>query len=149
VVRIFVKNPFRAPAFLYICVNMKRAGILFFSIFYFVVASGFSLSLHYCAGKLKSVSLFQDPDGGCCGGRKKSMDCCKDKALVYKASDKHQAAAKTLIPAVSVQSLITAPETVDAHLYRIMPDAGLRPYSNAPPFPGPEPVYLLHRNFRI
>lgn len=145
----FSLKPFLRPGIsLYLC-HMKRAGILFFSIFYFVVASGFSLSLHYCAGKLKSVSLFQNMDGGCCGSTKKSMDCCKDRSLVYKVSDKHQASAKILIPVVSAQSLIAAQDTPDLRIQCVAPEATLLPVSHAPPFPNPEPVYLLHRNFRI
>jgi hypothetical protein len=72
---------------------MKRPVILFFTFVYLVVASGLSVNLHYCGGKIKDVSLFYTgtkDDSGCCGKMKKSKGCCNNKSAILKVNDDQQ-----------------------------------------------------------
>ena len=69
---------------------MRKLIIIFLCAFYLMVSLGITLSLHYCGGKLKSVSLFSNNEEGCCGSKKKSKGCCKNKTTVIKVKDSHQ-----------------------------------------------------------
>jgi len=52
---------------------MKKITIILLTIFYFAVASGITVSLHYCGGKFKEFSLNKSSnEDGCCGNKKKS-----------------------------------------------------------------------------
>jgi len=128
---------------------MKKTGIILLSVFYFLVTSGFTMNLHYCAGKLKGVSLLQSDKDNCCGNKKKSKGCCNEKSLVYKIKDNHQSAAKTILPNTPVKQFVCAYISLDFIIERPSIDLYTVPDCNAPPFLDPEPVYLLNRNFRI
>ena len=87
---------------------MKKSLIILFASFYLILASGLSVSLHYCGGKLKDISLFSTSnENGCCGNKKKSKGCCKNKTAFLKVKDNHE--ANTLLKAPSPTKL-----TVDA-----------------------------------
>ena len=50
------------------------------------------MNFHYCGGKVKKVSFFTTGnEKGCCGSKKKSMGCCKDKTSFIKIKDNHHA----------------------------------------------------------
>ena len=70
---------------------MKRSLIFILLFVYTTLACGLNLQLHYCCGKLKSISFFETTDeGSCCGSKKmKSKDCCDDKTTYLKVKDKH------------------------------------------------------------
>ena len=69
---------------------MKKITIILLTVFYFAVASGITVSLHYCGGKFKEISLFQSGnEDGCCGSKKKSKGCYNDKAAFIKIKDNH------------------------------------------------------------
>lgn len=128
---------------------MKKTCVIFLSVLYFLVASGFTMNLHYCAGKLKGVSIYKSDKDKCCGNKKKSMGCCKEKSLAYKIKDNHQSAAKTILPNTPVKQLLANYIILDFTTERPSIDLHTVPDCNAPPFLDPEPVYLLNRNFRI
>ena len=128
---------------------MRKVSLIFLSIFYFLVASGFSMNLHYCAGKLKGVSLLQSEKDGCCGTKKKSKGCCKEKTFAYKIKDNHKSTAKVIIPNTSVKQFLAFYIALDFTNEKSFIDLCKVPDCNAPPFLDPEPVFLLNRNFRI
>ena len=69
---------------------MKKSFIILFASFYLMLASGLSISLHYCGGKLKDISLFNNSnEDGCCGSKKKSKGCCNNKSVFIKVKDNH------------------------------------------------------------
>lgn len=69
---------------------MKKVSIILCCIFYFIVASGFTISLHYCGSKIKVISFNSTAkEVGCCGTKKKSKGCCKDKSTFVKVKDNH------------------------------------------------------------
>jgi len=114
-----------------------------------MVACGIHVNLHYCAGKLKGISLTESREDGCCGSKKRSKGCCKEKSLAYKVKDNHQSAAKVLLPGSSTKHLLTAASFSDLRIRKPLASFVTIPESNAPPFDDPDPVYLLNRNFRI
>lgn len=70
---------------------MKNIGLIFFSVLYLFITSGLMLRLHYCGGKLKTISInARDIEKGCCGNKKKSKRCCHEKTASVKIKDSHQ-----------------------------------------------------------
>lgn len=128
---------------------LKKASVIFLCIFYFFVACGFNVSLHYCAGKLKGISFVQNKEDSCCGSKKRSKGCCKEKTVVYKIKDNHESASKIVAPNMSAKNLFAVFAITEFKLHRPVIDLYAVPESNAPPFDNPEPTYLLNRNFRI
>jgi len=59
---------------------MKRASLILFTAFYLMVSLGVSLNLHYCGGKLASVSI-DLPGDKCCCGDESTNSCCSDASL--------------------------------------------------------------------
>lgn len=128
---------------------MKKTGILIFAFFYFVLSSGLTLHMHYCAGKLKGFSIAQSNEKGCCGTKKKSKGCCKEKLLVYKIKNDQKSDVKATVPIASVKQFLAHYSVLDFSIDKPSIDLYKVPDCNAPPFRHPDPVYLLNRNFRI
>jgi hypothetical protein len=66
---------------------LKKSFILIFAFLYFIVSSGFIINTHFCGGKLKAVSLFNQTEKGCCGSKKASKGCCHDSKSFIKVKD--------------------------------------------------------------
>jgi hypothetical protein len=74
---------------------LKKISITILAVFYLVVTSGVMMNIHYCMGKVSSVSFIHEKDhsdGSCnkCGMDKTENHCCKDEAKSIKLSDTHQ-----------------------------------------------------------
>ena len=129
--------------------TVKKASIIILCIFYFIVAAGLNISLHYCAGKFKGISLLQEKEDGCCGSKKKSKGCCKEKTVSYKIKDNHQSASKVLVSNTSIKQLLVAYVILDFKVQSPLLDLHAVPDFHAPPDAAIPPVYLLNNNFRI
>jgi hypothetical protein len=69
---------------------MKKFALIAFSIFYLTIISGVNLNMHYCSGKLISISIAQTSNEiGCCGVKKSSKGCCHDQSTFIKLKEKH------------------------------------------------------------
>ena len=128
---------------------MKKASVIILCSFYLLVACGVNFSLHFCGGKFKGISLTQRGEAGCCGSKKKSMGCCKEKSVVLKVKTDHQATSKVLIPDSPSKHLFAAFVVTDFKIQNPVIDLFAVPECNAPPFYDSDPVYLLNKNFRI
>jgi len=72
--------------------NVKKCTGLFLAILLLVSNIGFAFDVHYCGGKVASVSLNTpasgSPEKKCCGAKEKKSSCCKDKVVHFeKKSD--------------------------------------------------------------
>jgi len=127
---------------------MKKALIILLASFYLIIASGVTFSLHYCGGKLKTISLFSNHQEGCCGSKKKSKGCCKDKTTIVKVNDSHQLSHIIKVNNANIVSiaLISVP-----FLYFIEKDidSSLIPNHNSPPVLYDNPLYLKNKVFLI
>lgn len=75
---------------------MKKLLISMTAVFYLAVTSGVVMNIHYCMGKISSISFSHDKDhddGTCskCGMSKTENHCCKDDVKTVKLNDSHQA----------------------------------------------------------
>ncbi|PAM92132.1 hypothetical protein B4N84_25295 [Flavobacterium sp. IR1] len=72
--------------------SMKKCTVLFLAVLLLVSNIGFAFDVHYCGGKIASVSLntaaSAAPEKKCCGKTEKKSSCCKDKVVHFeKKSD--------------------------------------------------------------
>lgn len=124
---------------------MKKSFIILFASFYLILASGLSISLHYCGGKLKDISLFSSGnENGCCGSKKKSKGCCNEKSAFIKVKDNHFAGTNVKVFNSPVK-LIPAP--VFNQLFQIQNTGIIYAALNyhSPPVIYDNPIYLKHR----
>lgn len=124
---------------------MKKSLIILFASFYLMLASGLSISLHYCGGKLKDISLFSNGnEDGCCGTKKKSKGCCNEKTAFIKVKDNHFGGNNLKVLNSPVKSI---PAAVFHQLFEI-PNTEI-PYTalnyHSPPVLYDNPIYLKHR----
>ncbi len=98
---------------------MKAFILILFSAFYLLFSIGLNVNLHYCGGKLKTVSLFSTNEKGCCGSKMKSKGCCDNKTIILKVKDKQQLnkiAKVSLCKAISIP-FIKIPEICFTSFY--------------------------------
>lgn len=72
--------------------NLKKCTGLFLAFLLLISNIGFAFDVHYCGGKIASVSLnttaSASPEKKCCGVSEKKSSCCKDKVIhLEKKSD--------------------------------------------------------------
>ncbi len=72
--------------------NLKKCTGLFLAFLLLVSNIGFALDVHYCGGKIASISLNTTSkpvvEKKCCGSKEKKNSCCKDKHVqIEKKSD--------------------------------------------------------------
>jgi len=128
---------------------MKKSLFIFFAALYLLSSSGISLNLHYCGGKIKSVSFFHTDEADCCGPKmKKKKDCCKERSFVYQVKEDQNNANPLSFenPAKKILAIVSAPQTFLASLKSF---SFAVPDFHAPPdITGPG-TYLKNRAFRI
>lgn len=129
---------------------MKRIAAILLMIFYMIPAMGFSITTHFCAGELASVSFYSTDGGKCiCGAEKMGSGCCSSKTTIVKIKDTQSKDAtfeisfiKSLTkPLHSYLVPITITPSVsktDFSLFRVPPDISKD-----------DPIYILNGVFRI
>jgi hypothetical protein len=125
---------------------MKRITIILFAFFYLTVTSGIAVNIHYCGGKIKTVSIFAkgDTEKGCCGSKKKSKGCCKDKKSFHKVKDNHKSSNCVVLKHNNF-NLYQAPVPVQIN-YSFVKDVEQFVLNyHAPPVIYDNPLYLKNR----
>jgi hypothetical protein len=121
------------------------------AIIYLAFSSGVVMSIHYCMGKLSSVSF--DPIAGStciCGMPKDDSNkktCCKTEYKVVKMEDSHKAAYASLLVQTPVSIL---PVTLNLLQQPTLVNAESIPtYIHGPPLLSQQDTYLRNCVFRI
>ena len=69
---------------------MKKILILFFSMLYLVVTTGFSINMHFCGDHLVDLTINSSTrEETCCGKKEIKKGCCTEKSTTIKITDKH------------------------------------------------------------
>jgi hypothetical protein len=74
---------------------IKKAGIVLSILLYLTTVQGFAINLHYCGKRLESVKI-DGPAKTCKDIAANKMKCCKDKQVVVKVKDSHQAESSSV-----------------------------------------------------
>lgn len=114
---------------------MRKFLIFTILIVYTGLASGINVQLHYCGGKLKSISLLGHHDeNGCCGNKMKSKDCCANKHSFLKVKDSHHVSSILKINSIKIISdYFIAPLSTSLFCQYSCVQSKLLSDSNAPP----------------
>lgn len=130
----------------------KKVLILIVAVFYLAVSSGLAMNIHYCMGKIASVTFghekdHSDGDCGKCGMDKTENHCCKDETQFIKLTDSQQTSKLSEL----LQTVIVSIPITETCLQ--LPQQGLtvEPYTDyfSPPPATLNKVYLSVNVFRI
>lgn len=130
---------------------MKTVLVYSLAVFYFVISIGLTANVHYCGGKIKTVSLLGfGEQKSCCEGKPMKKGCCKDVRVCFKKSSLDQQTSSAILFVSS--AIVTEPSQIfigesDCELY--VPKH-IKPSVHAPP---PEqlkvPIHLKNCVFII
>lgn len=111
-----------------------------------MLASGVTISLHYCGGKFKRVSFLDTGnEDGCCGTKKKSKGCCNEKTTFVKVKDNHQSSDKVNLTFNVFKVLLDAVFPTQVFEIGNKTDSYFVSNYHAPPVLYDNPLYLKHR----
>lgn len=86
---------------------MKRPIAILISFLYLMLSSGVGLNVHYCAGKVSSISLNYKKDANCGCAENTKKSCCHDKQAFIKVKDSHQSPADIKIIPVTTNNFLS------------------------------------------
>lgn len=132
---------------------MRKLVVTIVALLYLAAASGATMHLHYCMGKLVDAKAFHKPAKTCgkCGMEKKpgkDNGCCKDEHKFVLLDKDQKATAQQLFTFKAFSAVAVIPHYFNTEL---LPAALAEyfPISHAPPLPGSTAIYLQHCVFRI
>ena len=97
---------------------------------YAATAFGIGIDIHYCKGKISTISIVGFGKSGCRCNGKMNNDCCKDEMHFYKADNhKTQSTASVIIPFEIVKPQLYFIDS-DISLLRGIADENKLPDSN-------------------
>ncbi len=127
---------------------MKKLFALILAIIYLTASSGVVLNVHYCMGKLSSVSVQNLKGDLCkCGMKAEKGTCCHSELKVVKLNNVHKETVANFsfnIPAAVISnpvSLIDISKTYSSDI----PSS----FTNGPPLKLSSKIYLQNQVFRI
>ncbi|MEI8111445.1 MAG: hypothetical protein WCH59_10685 [Chitinophagia bacterium] len=126
---------------------MKRLFALVLSLSFIAASSGASVSIHYCRGKVSSVSLSILPTAACKCGKKGKMGCCKTETRLVKLTDNAKQPAFTTAPEMPV--IEWAPIASQSLLQPVSIAEAFIPISSSPPGSDQLAIFLRNRVFRL
>lgn len=129
---------------------MKKFKVISLLLLYIVPAFGANIFVHYCGGKISSISIaIADTDSCGCDGKKMKKDCCKDETIYLKIDDEqiqlkqdfNNTAKYTYFPTLLGQPLLLP--NYSSQSLKVLD------CSAHPPNKGSSTLYILNRVFRI
>lgn len=129
---------------------MKKILVAILLLTYTFAASGASVELHYCMGKLIGWEFDYTSKHNCsnCGMPvKDKKGCCDNKQIQSKIDKDQQASFNNISLATDLVSTAPVYAVVDDAV--IILKAAAHTSIHAPPLINRNPAYLLNRNFRI
>ncbi|MEI6582946.1 MAG: hypothetical protein WCO43_05085 [Chitinophagia bacterium] len=126
---------------------MKRFFALLLSLSFIAASSGASVNIHYCRGKVSSVSWSILPTASCKCGKKTMKGCCKTETRLVKLSDnakQPEFTAAHSMPVVEAPTVTTffVPQPLALELTATA-------FSASPPGSERISVFLRNRVFRL
>ena len=124
----------------------KKTAVILLTFFYSFCAVGLGVNVHYCHGKVASVSIGFSKDDCCCKKVTKRK-CCSNKEVVLKIESKQ---IKTATYTWSeYQCLLPVQRKTNCFVSKSTYSFINPPFETHFVYPPRCPVYLLNRNVRI
>jgi hypothetical protein len=124
---------------------MKKSIILFLTFFYLITASGVNISLHYCGGKLKSISFFNHNNENSCCGKMMKKGCCKEKTITIKTNDNHNRISDLTVPDITHTQLLDIALPQATINFSNFYSSEIIPHYDGPPDIFYDPIFLRYR----
>jgi hypothetical protein len=131
---------------------MKRAFIIVLSLLYMASATGATVHVHYCMGKIISLSLSHTEEDICgkCGMKKDTRKkCCKDEYKTFKTNDHRVAKGVPSILHGPVDAVFQSSDHYHPESISTSSIAVSTPLQAPPTQWRKCPIYLLLRSLRI
>jgi len=128
---------------------LKRTLVILFCFFYFLSSVGVAFNLHYCGGKLKSISFSHSDEKNCCGKKMKSKNCCKEKSVVYKVKGNQDTSGKYFSFKNNTNIFVAHIHSSGNYLEKRSFNLFFLPDFHDPPDIDYSSTYLVNRTFRI
>lgn len=128
---------------------MKRFKVILLLLLYILPAIGANVFVHYCGGKISSISIATVHADSCgCDGKKMKKDCCKDETISFQIDDEQiqlKYDFNTTAKFTYSPTLLPQPLLLPNHSFRslIVLDC-----SSHPPNKGSSSLCILNRVFR-
>ena len=126
---------------------MKRLLAFILSFSFIAASSGASVNIHYCRGKVSSVSWSILPTPSCKCGKKTMKGCCKTETRLVKLSDNAKQPEFTANHSMPVVD--AAPVTTYFVPQPLVADLTVTAFSTSPPGSERVSVFLRNRVFRL
>lgn len=129
---------------------MKKASIILLLLCYLMPSIGMSVSVHYCGGKLASVSLMGSAEGRCaCGKKPMKKNCCKDKTTTFKIKCSQDLCEQTFVHGDKrFKHLPIVFSTIYLNYISVFSHQRI-PFDHPPPLQKEQTIYLLNGVFLI
>ncbi|MBD0350811.1 MAG: hypothetical protein M3342_09125 [Bacteroidota bacterium] len=127
---------------------MKKIGIILILMLYGASSFGITVHFHYCCGKLDKIDFTPPKDNHCGNGKTHKMGskpCCDNKQVAFKITGE-QNVAKVYQSSFHFDAV--KPFHQDYFVSSPLKSKNLLPEIFAPP-PSSQPLFILHRIFRI
>ncbi len=125
---------------------MKKVITLAFLFLFLITNSGFSITRHYCGGKLASINLFSTDAHPCpCGKKAMKKGCCKNETTTIKAKTDLNKVSQVVVK-TPIQPLILVTQIV---VKFSLSKPSVLVFNHLPSYKAKIPIYLLDRVFRI
>jgi hypothetical protein len=146
-----IKSQFKNLCIALLLMKLKQKLALSLCIFYMVSVIGVALSMHFCGGKLASVS-FTNAQTACkfCKAEaadKKDDGCCKNTKVDVKVKDSHQAETTFKLPKLFSFETYVHPRLFNL-LQKILPNYFESLENKAPPKPTGVALHIFNCVFR-
>lgn len=129
---------------------MRRITTILLFVCYLIPCMGMSVNIHYCGGKVKSVSLISSNNTRCaCSKKTMKKGCCQDKVAFIKAPQDHN-----IQKTISYPSFKTNFSNSEVLLYSSIFGSNYKAgriltWTDPPPAYCSLNLYLLNQVFRI
>jgi hypothetical protein len=129
---------------------MKRLIAILLFVCYLIPCFGCSATVHYCGGKVTSISVLSASQSNCkCGKRPMKHGCCKDKTIIVKASDRQNAAKQNTFSAIKIIKYVPHAFVEYSSCLSIGVDSKTARFTYPPPLQRKVPLFLLNSTLLI
>jgi hypothetical protein len=129
---------------------MKKFNVILLLCFYILPAIGLNVFVHYCGGKISSISIAIAHHDSCgCESKKMKKDCCKDETFSFEFDDDQiqlKQDFNTIAKFTYSPTLLSQPLLLPNCSYKSLT---VLDCSFHPPNKGSTSLYILNRVIRI